>query len=115
MTDLQAGITAFADKEYTQAFVILEPLAQAGDAEAQCLIANQYHMGLGIKQNLLQAVQWYEKSASLGYAVAMNNLAGLRLTGYDNVPPNSVEAHQLFQRAMELGFEHTPSSINLNK
>jgi TPR repeat protein len=50
-----------------------------GNAEAQCIIANMYHLGLGIKINLPEALQWYRQSSQQGYGIASHNLATLYL------------------------------------
>lgn len=97
--------------EQLDKFALLESSANEGNAEAQCIIANAYHLGLEVQQDLTTAVQWYEKASAQGYAIATNNLAGLILTGYDAVLPNSTEAERLFRLAQEQGFQHTPTSV----
>jgi len=52
MSNLVEGLAAFEAKDYTQAFHCLKPLADQGDAEAQCLIANLYHLGLGLDRDI---------------------------------------------------------------
>jgi TPR repeat protein len=52
MSDLKKGLTAFYSQDYTTAFSLLKPLADKGNAEAQCVIANIHHLGLGV-ENLL--------------------------------------------------------------
>jgi TPR repeat protein len=43
MSNLQEGLNAFHAEDYAKAFSILKPIAEAGDPEAQCLIANLYN------------------------------------------------------------------------
>jgi hypothetical protein len=40
MKTIQEGLAAFKSKDYINAFKILKPLAEAENAEAQCIIAN---------------------------------------------------------------------------
>jgi TPR repeat protein len=108
MSNLLEGLAAFEAKNYTQAFDWLKPLAEQGDAEAQCLIANMYHLGLGLDGDISEAIQWYQRSAEQGYGVASNNLAGIFKTGEHGDAPDSVEAKKWFQKAREQGFCHTP-------
>lgn len=106
MTNLAEGLAAFEFEDYSLAFRLLEPLAEQGDAEAQCLIANMYHLGFGLEKNIPEAIYWYRKSAEQGYGVASNNLAGIFNTGEHGVAPNSEKAREWYQKAKEQGFSH---------
>jgi len=109
MSSLVEGLAAFEAQDYTQAFRWLKPLADQGDAEAQCLIANMYHLGLGLDRDISEAIQWYQRSAEQGYGVASNNLAGIFKTGEHGDVPDPVEAEKWYQRAREQGFSHAPT------
>ena len=116
MPDLEKGLAAFNTQDYTQAFTLLKPLAEQGNAESQCMIASMYHLGLGRERIILEAIKWYIKSADQGYGVASNNLAGIYLCGADGVAADRTSAEQWFQKAREQGFLHTPiSSAYLNQ
>jgi TPR repeat protein len=108
-SNLKEGLTAFEAKEYARAIAILKPLADTGDPETQCLMGNMYHLGLGVAHDLLEAVEWYKKSAEQGYGVASNNLAGIILAEAHGEPPNRREAERWYQKAREQGFLHTPA------
>ena len=108
MSDLEKGLAAFNTQDYTQAFTLLKPLAEQGNTESQCIIANMYHLGLGREKMILEATKWYIKSAEQGYGVASNNLAGIYLCGADGVAADRTEAEKWFQTAREQGFSHTP-------
>ncbi|HSF73531.1 MAG TPA: tetratricopeptide repeat protein [Microcoleus sp.] len=110
MSDLEKGIAAFNNEDYTQAFTLLKPLAEQGNAASQCIIASMYHLGLGREMMILEAIKWYIKSAEQGYGVASNNLAGIYLCGADGVAADRTEAEKWFQKAKEQGFSHTPIS-----
>lgn len=109
MSNLLEGLAAFEAKDYTQAFRLLKPLADQGDAEAQCLIANMYHLGLGLDTDISEAIQWYQRSAEQGYGVASNNLGGILQTGEHGDALAPVEAQKWYQKAREQGFCHTPA------
>ncbi|MEG5079381.1 tetratricopeptide repeat protein [Microcoleus sp. AT8-B4] len=110
MSDLEKGLAAFNNEDYTQAFTLLKPLAEQGNAASQCIIASMYHLGLGREMMILEAIKWYIKSAEQGYGVASNNLAGIYLCGADGVAADRTEAEKWFQKAREQGFSHTPIS-----
>ncbi|MFB2837849.1 tetratricopeptide repeat protein [Floridanema evergladense] len=110
MSDLEKGLAAFYSLDYTTAFSLLKPLADEGNAEAQCTIANMHHLGLGVERNILEAIKWYMKSSELGYAIASNNLAGIYLSGDEAITANPIEANKWFQKAQEQGFLNSPTS-----
>jgi TPR repeat protein len=110
MSDLEKGIAAFNSQDYTTAFSLLKPLANEGNAEAQCVIANMHHLGLGVERNILEAIKWYIKSSNQGYAIASNNLAGIYLSGDEGITANPIEADKWFQKAREQGFFNSPIS-----
>ncbi len=108
MSNLSEGLKEFNLKNYDHALKILVPIAEGGDAEAQCLIGNMYQLGLGIQLDLLSAIAWYEKSAQQGYGVASNNLGGIFQMGGEGVPTDLEKSSFWYQQAREQGFLHTP-------
>lgn len=111
MSNLIVGLAAFEAKDYPKAFRLLKPIAEQGDAEAQCLIGNMYHLGLGVERDILEAVKWYKKSAKQGYGVASNNLAGIFMVGDKGVAIAQVEAEKWNQKARKQGFLHAPNQL----
>jgi len=108
MSNLTAGLAAFEAEDYTNAFNLLKPIAKQGDAEAQCIVANMYHLGLGLERDVSEAVKWYEKSAEQGYGVASNNLAGIFTMGDKGIAIDQVEAEKWHQKAKEQEFLQFP-------
>jgi len=109
MSNLAEGLAAFEAEDYIKAFDLLKPMAEQGHAEAQCILANMCHLGLGREGNDPEAVEWYRRASEQGYGVATNNLAGIFLQGQCGVVPDRVEAERLYHRAREQGFLHAPS------
>lgn len=108
MSNLIAGLAAFEAKDYTNAFKLLKPLAAQGDAEAQCIIGNMYDLGLGLERDILEAVEWYRKSAEQGYGLASNNLGTIFKSGREGIPMERVESNKWYQKARDQGFMHSP-------
>ena len=46
MNELQNCLDLFRSGNYTTALKLLKPLAQQGNPEAQCVVANMYHLGI---------------------------------------------------------------------
>lgn len=109
MSNLNAGLTAFNTEDYANAFELLKPLAEQGNAEAQCIIGNMYDLGLGLEKNILEAVEWYKKSSEQGYGVASNNLGTIFKLGREGIPVNQIESNKWYQKARNQGFMHSPS------
>lgn len=72
--ELQAGIDAIKTRDFETALIELLPVAHAGDALAQTLIANMYRRGYGVQRDYAQAVSWYQRAAYQGYPSAQYNL-----------------------------------------
>ncbi len=111
MTDLTAGLAAFEARNYTDTFKFLKPIAERGDAEAQCIIANLYHLGLGVEKDVLEAVKWYKKLAEQGYGVASNNLAEIFAFGDWGIATGRIEAEKWQQKVQKQGFFTLASNI----
>ena len=95
------GIQEFRDQNYDVALPLLTASAQSGDAEAQCLLGNIYHLGLGdLPINKEAAMQWYYLAADQGYSVATHNLAGMLW------PISREAASAMYQLAKKQGFVH---------
>jgi TPR repeat protein len=79
MSILEKGLLAFEEKKYKETLILLKPLAEEGNPEAQCILGNIYHLGLGVNHNIKEAIKWYQKSAKQGYLIAENNLKTIYL------------------------------------
>ena len=64
---------AFEAGDYATAYKLFRPRAEAGDSEAQNYLGVHYYLGLGVKRNWRQALQWYEKAAKQGDPKAQLN------------------------------------------
>ncbi len=72
---LSEGIAAYRDKNYSLAFEVLGPLAEAGQVRAQVTLGLMYEQGEGVARNVAQAVQWFERAAQNGNATLRHDLA----------------------------------------
>jgi TPR repeat protein len=102
---LECGIEAFNTGNHIETLRLLEPLAEEGNSEAQCIIGNIYHLGLGVKIDGVKAVEWYTLSAHQGNAIASNNLAGIYFMGDCGIPNNYEEALRWCYLSQEQGFK----------
>jgi len=107
MEDVQK---AFKDKNYKQAFELIQPYAEAGDVVAQYNLAMMYATGDGTTVNDEKAVHWYIKAAKSGHTKAQNNL-GLRYHKGNGVAVDEYMSLYWFIEASKKG--HLPSVFNI--
>jgi TPR repeat protein len=108
MSTLREGTDAFEEGNFSAALVLLEPFALQGNAEAQCILGNIYHLNLGGLGDPSKALFWYLSSSQQGYSVATNNLAGIYLSGECGVEKDANRSKELYLTAREQGFIHSP-------
>ena len=60
--------------EYQKALVLIQPLAEEGDARAQYNLGVHYEFGHGVEQDDDIAALWYRKAAEQGDSGAQHNL-----------------------------------------
>ncbi len=77
---------AFEAGDYATAYKLFRPRAEAGEAEAQNYLGVHYYLGLGVKRNWRQALQWYEKAANQGDPSAQLNYGLMHHNGYGTTP-----------------------------
>ena len=99
-----ALVTAFHAGEYEQTFRFFLPLAEAGHAEAQGIIGNMFHLGLGRPANLTEAMKWYMRSAEQGYPPALHNIGSIyQAGGFNGTEPDLAKAKDWYERSRALG------------
>ena len=85
-----------------EAFAYLMPLAESGDAAAQCLLADGLDAGIFGPRDSAQSVAWYRKSAAQGYTRAEYFLGSMITAGIGS-DPDLNEAAFWFRRAAAKG------------
>jgi uncharacterized protein len=73
--------TAYDTGDFAEAYALCQPLAKAGDADAQNMLGYLYSEGLGAKLDKEQAVRWYRSAAKQGHASAQHNMGVMRFEG----------------------------------
>lgn len=100
--EMTTGHEAFARKDYTTAFRIWKPLAEAGDAEAQYNLAILYERGLGVLRDLSQAFDLCHMAALQGLPQAQVELGRLYARGWGTAQRYG-DALQWFEKAADQG------------
>jgi identified by metaGeneAnnotator len=79
-------------------------IAEQGSAKAQNDLGVMYANGQGVRQDPVQAVQWFRKAAEQGKAEAQNNLGEMYYKG-EGVRQDYKQAVQWFRNAAEQGVD----------
>ena len=112
MADINSGIEAYNNGNYSVAYTEFENASQSGDAFGHHLLASLYYQGHGVEKSVPKAVALFERAASQGYAPSHANL-GLMYHSGDGVEPNSEKALFHYSEAAKNG--DFQSSFNLGQ
>jgi TPR repeat protein len=99
---VRSAWAAMDDGRHEEAFAMLWPLAQAGNAEAQTGIGVCLVTGMGVAQDAKGALRWFEKAAAQGHTRAAFNLARMYAQGI-GVPQDCDEATRRYTELAESG------------
>jgi TPR repeat protein len=110
--DFKTGLDAFNRGDFTAALKEWQPIAEAGDPNAQYNLGLLYARGQGVPRDYGKAAEWYRKAADSGVAAAEYNLGVMYANG-QGVERNQSEASRWFSKAAEQGV--TAAQINLGR
>jgi TPR repeat protein len=88
---------------FRKTLALLQPLAEAGDPEAQTVLGTLHREGLGVAKNPTEAVLWFQKAADQGWMFGHYQL-GLSYLNGTGVPQSDMEAASWFRKAAVSGF-----------
>jgi hypothetical protein len=96
----EAGITAYQHGDFAAALQLFQPLAEDGDASAQCNLGVLYEQGRGVAQNYREAMRWFRLAALQGDASAQSNLGVMYYKG-QGIAQDYGEAMKWYRMAAE--------------
>jgi TPR repeat protein len=108
----KGAAVAYGRGDYATTLRLLRPLADQGDAVAQCLLGGMYHLGQGVPQNYGEALKWYRLAADQGDVNAQFFLGYMYDTGLD-VPQNYAEALKWYRLAAIQGYPSAQFRLGL--
>ena len=98
----EAGIDAYNDDNYAEAFKQVYASASSGDAAGKHFLASLYYQGQGVAQNLSKAVALFTEAGEAGYPPSLANLALMYASG-DGVEPDMQRSLAYGRQAAEAG------------
>ena len=102
IADDLAGMTAFKSGDYQAAFKEWKPLADKGDANAQCNLGIMFQKGLWVDKDPGEAFRLFQSAADKGNAQAQYQLAQMYAKGW-GVPQNYTSALMWTQKSAAAG------------
>jgi hypothetical protein len=106
------GLAAYKRGDYATALKEWQPLAEAGNADAQYNLGLMYYNGRGVPQDHREAVKWYRLAAEQGYALAQYNLGVMYVNGR-GVPQDDKESVKWFRLAAEQGYALAQNNLGV--
>jgi TPR repeat protein len=104
---------AYEKRDYTRAAILLRPLAEQGNIDAQIKLWWMYHEGKGVPQDDKEAAIWVRKAAEQGQAAwAQYNLGWMYEHG-QGVPKNDQEAVGWFHKAAKQGEPNAQNHLGM--
>jgi TPR repeat protein len=102
--DAEEVLRLFSAGAYQDVYQRAIPFAEAGVPDAQCMLALLYQLGMAVPQDGAKAVFWYERAASQGHPVALNNLGTIYFHGIPGIAPDPDIGLEYYKRAHASGF-----------
>lgn len=104
-SDVSDAVSAMRAGNFAEAYCVLKPYAQSGDAEAQYNIGWMYRNGYGLMMDDKQALEWWKRASEQGYIDATFSIAMLYSLGEGQVDKDMDKAVEYYLTAVEDGHE----------
>ena len=104
-SDVSEAIHAMRAGNFAEAYCVLKPHAESGDAEAQYNIGWMYLNGYGLAMNDSLALEWWRRASDQGYTDATFSIAMLYSLGEGQVKKDMALAIDYYLMAVEDGHE----------
>ena len=108
--NLDDAVQAYLRAEFNKAAMLLRPVAEQGDAQAQTYMGLLYEKGDGVPQDYVEAVKWFRLAAEQGKADAQYYLGNMYRNG-NGVPQDEAEAVIWYRKAAEQGKSAAQNSL----
>jgi len=104
-SDVSDAIHAMRAGNFAEAYCVLKPYAESGDAEAQYNIGWMYLNGYGLMMNDSKALDWWQRASDQGYTDASFSIAMLYNLGEGQVEKDMDKAIDYYLMVVEDGHE----------
>jgi len=108
---LEDAVEAMRTGNFAEAYCIMRPIAEDGDADAQYNIGWMYVNGYGLRINDSLALEWWKKASRQGHIDASFSIAMLYSLGEGEVPRDTSAAIDFYLLAADAGHEDAASIL----
>ena len=70
----EEGKQAYINKDYERALIILKPLAEEGNSQAQITLGLMYDYGHGVDKDPSESIKWYRMAAEQGVPLVQHDI-----------------------------------------
>jgi TPR repeat protein len=109
---LEDGVSAYDDKDYDRAVMLLSPLALQGVAQAQHLVGKMSYYGYGLPKDLKSAAEWWLKAANQNWPDSVYNMGFVYEKG-KGVEKDYQKALDWYLKAERLGVDDAAYKLGL--
>jgi len=102
---LEDAVDAMRIGDFAEAYCVMRPLAEDGNAEAQYNIGWMYLNGYGLRVNDSLALEWWQKASEQGHRDASFSIGMLYSLGEGEVSKDSAKAIDYYLIAADAGHE----------
>lgn len=99
--DFKDALSAYENKNYTQALQLFKKEADKGNGRAMHWMGYFYESGLGIDKNYADAIIWYKKANENDINDCIENIGNLYFSGGYGVTENRAEAISWYKKGAE--------------
>lgn len=108
----EEGKQAYLAKDYEAALVILKPLAESGDSQAQVTLGIMYDFGHGVSKDPTEAIKWYIKAAEQGIPVVQHDV-GVKYFEGQGVDQDYLKAAYWWEQSANSGLADSQFNLGL--
>ncbi|HUD01174.1 MAG TPA: tetratricopeptide repeat protein [Rhabdochlamydiaceae bacterium] len=113
--EYQIGLKCLMDPNFktSRAFSYFQTAVEEGHVRAHVFLGSCYLLGIGVKQNNQEGIQWIRTGAELGDPNAQWTLALYTKLGVSGLTQNANEAFHWFKKAAEAGHNNAQYNVGL--
>ena len=102
--DMDDAAAAYRNKDYANALRLVLPLADRGDAKAECLLGTMYQYGSGVPKDVAESLRLIEASANQDYPRCEDKLGVMFQAGINGVSKDDDAALAWLRKAADQGY-----------
>ncbi len=108
----EEGKQAYLNRDYERALIILKPLAEEGNSQAQITLGLMYDYGHGVEKDPSESIKWYRMAAEQGVPLVQHDI-GIKYFQGQGVEQNYLEATKWWEMSANAGISDSQFNLGL--